>query len=172
MGRSVYDLTTGKESLAVRAGPVASVAKPELVRNATLTLSPRGATRGSKLRMTLWTWCRPGHQRRRQRAGWSRPWSLETNLSECPSIDLTIAADARVGIHRIERSRLRCRSIPVFVVSRHPELNEIEPNDNLTAVKCAPATFQDGRPSRDVDRFNSRPRPGSVILRPCRSARV
>lgn len=169
---SIYERATGTLTLNVRGAPGAVAAvKPELVRNATLSPpAPRGAARGSKLRITL-----TGNGVGRAvsvllgsdglagtivPAGKPNPNRLD--------VDLTVAADARVGLHRIGVvTPLGVPPSQPFAVSAHTETAAAEPDDDpRQAPRVAlPATLVGAidRPG-DVDRFRFQASAGERLV--------
>jgi WD40 repeat protein len=114
--------------------PPEEPAKPELVRNASLNPpSPRGAMRGTTLKVTL-----TGNGVGRAEAilfpeAGVTAKLLPRNPPEPNTLDaeLTIAADARVGVHRfLIRTPLGTPPAQAFAVSASPEAAEAEPNDD------------------------------------------
>lgn len=169
---SLYDLTSGKEALALRKAPATvAVAKPELVRNATLNrLSPRGAPRGAKVRLTLSglgvgqatsvVFAEPGLSATLIPRAKPNPNAVE--------VELSVAPDARIGIHRLGViTPLGVPGFQTFVVSRHPEANEKEPNDDPAKVPATPlpATLLGtiDRPG-DIDHFRFQAAAGQQIV--------
>lgn len=147
---ALYDPATGKVGLTLPTTPEASPvtpAKPELVRNASLNPLPtKGATRGSKVRLTLSgngvgratevVLAEPGLTARIVPREKTDPNALD--------VDLTVAADARVGIHRVGVvTPLGEPGTQPFAVEAHPGAAEVEPNDDPAAVKpvALPATY-------------------------------
>lgn len=143
----LIDTEDGKTILNVRESlkpeSPAALSKPELVRNPTLNPpSPRGATRGGKIRVTL---SGNGAGLARQVVLFEPGLSAAIIPSEKPDpnrldVDLTIADDARPGLHRIGLAGpLGVPPDQNFAVEAHPASLEIEPNDDAKEVK--PAEF-------------------------------
>ncbi|HEV3122749.1 MAG TPA: c-type cytochrome domain-containing protein, partial [Isosphaeraceae bacterium] len=117
--------------------------KPALVRNASLgPPSPRGGMRGSKVRLTLSgtsvgqasvvAFDDPG-----MKATIVAPEKPDANRL---TVDLEIAADVRVGVHRFGvQTPLGFPGLQSFAVSAYPEQSEAEPNDD--AAKLKPVTL-------------------------------
>lgn len=129
---------------------VASDKKPEpppLVRNATLNPpSPRGATRGSTVRLTLTgqgvgaanliLLPEPGLTATIVPAEKAKPDRLE--------LDLRVDKEARVGLHRLSVvTPLGVPGFQTFAVDEHPERTESEPNDDPSRAETLklPATI-------------------------------
>jgi hypothetical protein len=142
---TVYDSATGKVALTAQTAPVATPAappKPELVRNATLNPpAPRAAARGGKTRITLSgnsvgratevVFSEPGLTASIVKAEKPDPNRLEA--------DLTIAPDARLGLHRIGVvTPLGVPGFQSFAVEAQPSSPEAEPNDDPSALKPIP----------------------------------
>lgn len=169
---SIFDLTTGKEALALRKVPVAAAAaKPELVRNATLNpLSPRGAPRGAKVRLSL-SGLGVGQATSVVFAEPGLSATLIPRAKPDPNaidVELAVAADARVGAHRLGViTPLGVPPFQTFVISRHPEANEKEPNDEPANVAPTPlpATLLGtiDRPG-DLDHFRFQAAAGQQVV--------
>jgi len=142
---ALYDPSSGKAVLALKAArpPTAPpAAKPELVRNASLNPpSPRGATQGATVRLTLTGngvgragevfFDEPGLRGTPVPAAKPDPNRLE--------VDLSVAADARVGLHRVGVvTPLGVPGFQPFAVDADPGVNEAEPNDDPASVKPVP----------------------------------
>lgn len=169
---SVYDPTTGAVALALRTAPEAAPApKPELVRNATLDApSPRGATRGRTVSLTL-----TGRGVGRSTAVVFNEPGLDATIvpAEKPdsnrlAVKLTIAEDARVGLHRIGViTPLGVPAFQTFAVSAAPELSETEPNDDPAGLKPItwPVTFEGtiAKPG-DVDHARFEAKAGQTLV--------
>jgi WD40 repeat protein len=170
----LYDSATGKVALALQRAPAAKAvpsAKPELARSASLNPpSPRGATRGGKVRVTL-TGNGVG---RATEVVFAEPGLTATIVSASKpdanrlDVDLTIAPDARVGLHRVGViTPLGVPAFQVFAVEGHPELKEIEPNDDPAAVKpvALPATLLGAidKPG-DLDHFRFDVKQGQQVV--------
>ncbi len=138
---TVYDAATGKVVLAPKATPpTPPPAKPELARNARLNPpSPRGAARGTTVRLTLTglgvgqatalIFPEPGLSGTIVPAG--KP------AADRLVVDLTVAPDARVGLHRIGVvTPLGVPAFQTFAVSALPEVAEVEPNDDPEKIKA------------------------------------
>lgn len=137
------DAVTGKTILNLRGSVKSdsSIAqrKPELVRNPSLNPpSPRGGTRGDKVRITLGgngvglasqvMFGEPGLS-----ATIIAAQKLDPNRLD---IDLKIDKDARCGLHRI--GVIGPTGVPpeqVFLVEPDPASNEVEPNEDPKQVK-------------------------------------
>lgn len=169
---AVFDLSTGKETLALKKGPTAAApAKPELVRNATLNpLFPRGAPRGAKVRLTL------------SGLGVGQATSVVVNEPGLAAtiiprakpdpnaldVELAVGQDARIGVHRLGViTPIGVPSFQSFVVARHPEADEKEPNDDPARVgpTALPATLLGtvDRPG-DVDHFRFKAKAGEQVV--------
>ncbi|SIO67681.1 WD domain-containing protein, G-beta repeat-containing protein [Singulisphaera sp. GP187] len=169
---SVYEAATGQ--LIVTMNPPAAAvapAKPQLVRNATLNpLSPRSAVRGTSLRAVLTgtgvgnatsiVFVEPGLTGTIVRAAKPDPNRLE--------VDLVVAADARVGTHRL--GLITPLGVPAFqslIIVAHPEITELDPKDEALGSKSVslPATLTGviDQPG-DVDRFRFEAKAGDQIL--------
>jgi hypothetical protein len=164
----VLDLATQKSMLALRNSPSGGLtgattpeaSKPQLVMNASLAPpSPRGAVRGSKVKMTLSgngvgrsdlvAFTEPGIRASILKAEKPDPNRLD--------VELEIAKDARVGVHRfLVQTPLGTPGSQPFAVSAEPEARENEPNDDPAKVKRVglPATLLGAidRPG-DIDVF-------------------
>jgi hypothetical protein len=169
---AIVDVATGKELLALRTAPAtATPAKPQLLRNASLNPpSPRGAARGSKVRVTVSgtgagqatavILPEPGLAATILPAAKTDPNRLE--------IELSVAPEASAGLHRIGLvTPLGVPPFKTFAVSSHPEAAEAEPNDEPIKARMValPATFLGtiDRPG-DVDHFRFEVKAGQVIV--------
>jgi WD40 repeat protein len=162
---AVYDPKVGKIVLALRDAPGVAPSQPaeqpRLVRNASLNpISPRGATRGTTLRATLTgvgvgqassvLFQESGITAQILPAAKPDPNRLE--------VELTVAADAREGIHMIgAQTPLGVTPFQPFAVSAYPEVQEVEPDDEPGAAKLvsSPATLM-GMIERPGDRDHFR----------------
>jgi WD40 repeat protein len=132
---AVLDPRDGKLRASLREAPGATPRpEPKLVANATLNPpSPRGALRGTKVRMQL-----SGHGIEQAHAVvFSEPGinaaivPTDKPTPAALAVDLEIAADARVGVHRFwVQTPLGVPTAQSFVVSAYPESSLIEPDDD------------------------------------------
>jgi len=161
---SVWDLTSRKLGVVLRAAPAAQPAKVTmLARNASLNPpAPRGGVRGSRVKVTL------------TGRGVGRATSIllpERGLSativpaatrddDRAVVDLEIAPDARVGIHKIGViTPLGVPAFQTFAVDDAAQLAEKEPNDRPDQLKDHKAVL----PANLLGTIN---RPGDVDLWP------
>jgi len=172
---ALLDAKTGAVVLALRAAPgappAASMAKPELARNATLNPpSPRVAVRGSKVRVTL-TGIGVG---RASRVDFDIPQVLATIVPAATpaadrlEVDLDIAADAPPGGHVFAvRSPLGRSPGQVFLITAEPDIAEAEPDDDPARAKptILPVTMVGtlDRPG-DVDHFRFAAKAGQGLV--------
>jgi len=150
---ALVESSTGKAILALRDAPGvappggATKPKPQLVRNATLNPpSPRGALRGTKVRLVL----------SGQGAGgavgvyFEDPGLVPTIIPAAKpdpnrlEVDLAIGNEVEPGAHRFTvQSPLGVPAPETFIVCEHPEVAESEPNDDPRRLKptTLPATL-------------------------------
>lgn len=169
---AVYDRATGKVALMPSKPPAMNAAaKPELVRNASLNPpSPRGGTRGVKIRLTL-TGNGVGRATQVVFAGGGLAGTIVPAAKTDPNkllVDLTIAADATAGLHRIGViTPLGVPAFQPFAVSAHAEAAVPEPDENASKIKTVmlPATLTGAidRPG-DVDRVRFQARAGDELV--------
>lgn len=142
-GESITLLEAPKPESAVEETP--EPPKPELTRRPTLgPPSPRGAVRGATLTVHL-----TGNGVGRANAVVFDDPSLSARIlpSEKPEpnrlrVELTIAADARLGVHRFRvQTPLGVPDPQSFAVFAAPEAAEAEPNDAEAMPVTVPATF-------------------------------
>lgn len=169
---SFYEATTGKPIVTMnKPADAVAPAKPQLVRNATLNPpSPRSAVRGTSLRMVLTgigagnatsiVFTEPGLSGTLVRAAKPDPNRLE--------VDLVVAADARVGIHRLGLiTPLGVPSFQSLIISARPDVAELDPKDEALGAKSfsVPATLTGviERPG-DVDRFRFEAKAGDQLV--------
>src|SRR5579864_669015 len=171
---------SGQTALALRDAPgapqpqpaaPAEKPKPELVKNASLNPpSPRGATRGTKVKMTL-TGTGVGlanavvFSDARLAATIVPAEKPDPNRLE---VELDIAPDARVGLSRFSvQTPLGMTPSQSFAVSAYPELTEAEPNDEPSQAKVValPATLLGtiDKPG-DVDSFRFTAKAGQPLV--------
>jgi hypothetical protein len=169
---SVYEAATGKVVHSLRQAPGASPpAKPELARNATLAPpSPRGSARGRTVRVTL-----NGNGVGSATAVILPEPGLSATFVASPkpkgnqlAIDLTIAPDARVGLHRIGLiTPTGTTPFQSFAVAADPEAAEAEPNDDPGGLKprALPVTLVGAidKPG-DVDHFRFEVKEGDQLV--------
>jgi WD40 repeat protein len=169
---TIYNAATGNVALALSHAPRSEpVARRELARNATLNpISPRGAARGAKLRTTL-SGLGVGQA---TAVVFNEPGLSATMIPRASpdpnalDIELAVAADARVGIHRVGViTPLGVPAFQAFAVARHPELSETEPNDDPAKVKpiALPMTLLGtvDRPG-DIDHFRFEGKAGQQLI--------
>jgi WD40 repeat protein len=143
---NVVTAATGQVALALLDAPGTTKpmppAKPELSRNASLgPPSPRGAKVGATVRLTL-----SGNGVGRSAAVvFDEPGLVATIVpAETPGasrldVDLAIAADARIGIHRFwVQTPLGVPDAQTFAVWADAEAAEAEPNDNPARAPVVP----------------------------------
>lgn len=170
---ALFDAASAK--LALDLKPASSSrpmpAKPELVRNATLSApSPQGAPRGTTRRVTLngigvglatrLIFAEPGLSGALLPAAKPDPNRLE--------VELTIARDARVGNHLLTvATPLGIPAFQPFAVSPYAESPEVEPDDDASKVKAIalPATLIGtiDKPG-DVDHFRFHSKAGESLV--------
>jgi len=164
---ALWDAKAGKPGLVLRQPPASKSSEPAaLVRNASLDPpQPRGGVRGSKIRVTL-----TGQGVGRTNAIILPEPGLRATIipnarpdDNRVDFDLTIAADTRVGLHRI--GVITPQGVPAmqpFAVAGDPEVLEKEPNDllNATGTKPSPITALPATLVGSIDR------PGDVDLFP------
>ncbi len=171
---AIHDAATGKPLLALSTAPASApsaAAKPELVRNASLNPpSPRGATRGSKLRLTL-TGNGVGSA---SEVVFDEPMlSASIVAPEKPApnrLDLDLAVDpgARIGLHTLKVvTSLGVTPAQTFAIEAHAIVAETEPNDDPTTSKpiALPITLTGAieRPG-DVDHIRFDGKQGAPIV--------
>jgi hypothetical protein len=170
-----WETASRKQGLVLRQSPgtVPHGQPPQLVRNASLDPpSPRGGVRGSRIRVALGGRS-AGHATQViiPEPGLSAtivpPSKPDENRLE---IDLTIAPDARVGLHAIGiMTPLGVPGFQTFAVDAAPEVSEIEPNDQPDSIKgktaALPATLLGAieRPG-DIDLFAIEVKPGQELV--------
>jgi hypothetical protein len=180
---AVFETSGGKLAMSLReaAGKALAQAadgskpqpppKPQLVRNASLNPpSPRGAARGSTLKLTL-TGTGVG-----QATGiiFSEPGISSTIVPAAKpdanwlEVELAIAGDAAVGLHRFGvQTPLGMTQFQSFAVSAYADQAEAEPNDEPAKVKpvTLPATLVGtiDRPG-DVDLFRFEAKAGQALV--------
>jgi WD40 repeat protein len=169
---ALYDARSGRLTRTPRSAPESSKdAKPALVRNASLNPpSPRGATRGKTVRLTLSgngvggatsvVFTEPGFDATLIPAQKPDPNRLD--------VDLAVAANARVGLHRFTLTTpLGVPAHQTFSVEPHPGVGGTEPDDDPAKVKPTPlpftATGTIDRPG-DVDHFRFEARTGQQLV--------
>jgi hypothetical protein len=147
---AVFDPKAGSVKVALRDAPKNDVKppeKPKLVTNASLgPPSPRGAMRGSRVRMQLGgngvdqahavVFTEPGITATVVKPDKPTPSSL--------AVDLDIAADARPGLHRFGvQTPLGVPGFQSFAVTAFPEAAGAEPDDDAVRapVVALPATL-------------------------------
>ncbi len=143
---ALWDPSAGKIATVLREPAILKpAAAPKLARNASLNPPvPRGAVRGGRIRVTL-----SGEGVGDATAVIIPEPGLSATIvpaarpdSNHIEIDLTIAADARVGLHVISVNTPE--GVPhyqTFAVAADPELAEQEPNDRLDPLKSKPASL-------------------------------
>ncbi|MFO0951363.1 MAG: c-type cytochrome domain-containing protein [Isosphaeraceae bacterium] len=169
---ALFDAATGKLVRTLRpAGGRTSAPKPELTRNPSLNPpSPRGVARGKTTRVTL-----TGLGVGKATAVILPEPGVRAALVSSPKpsgdraeVDLEVAADARVGVHRIGVvGPLGVPAFQTFAVEAYPEAAEAEPNDRLAGVKSVtvPATLTGTieKPG-DVDSFRVKLPAGRPVI--------
>ena len=144
---AVYETATGKPSpaFAFATSPAPATAetktkaKPELFRNAALDpISPRGAARGTTVRLTL-TGTGVGRATEvtlDDPALKAKVVAAKASEANRLSVDLAIDPAERVGVHRIGVvTPLGVPAARAFVVDPFATLDESEPNDDPKALK-------------------------------------
>ncbi len=171
---AVFDTMSQKPLVALREAPKAEpakLAKPELVRDATLgPPNPRGATRGRTVTVTL-----GGNGVGRAEAILFPEAGITAKLKplEKPTpnairAELTIAPDARIGVHRfLVRTPLGTPGAQSFAVSAFEERPEVEPDDDPAKAPTVafPATLTGtiNKPG-DVDFFRFDAKAGQQLV--------
>ncbi len=169
---AIHDAASGRLAVTARAVPAPPPAvKAALVRDASLNPpSPRGAARGTKLRVTLTgtgvgmattvVFAEPGLA-----ATIVPPEKPDVNRL---GIELTVGPDARVGLHRFGViTPLGVPPLVAFAVAAHPEAAELEPGDDRANLKpnTIPSTFV-GTISKpgDTDQFRFEAKEGQRLV--------
>lgn len=165
-GLALVDPTSGKQLVALLEPPTPP--KPELVRNATLAApQPRGAARGDKLRVTL----NGNGIGRADLVRFPEPGITATLVPpEKPNpntiqVDLKIADNARVGVHRfLVRTPLGTPAAQRFAVSPFTEITHKDSDAEPPAV-ALPATLVGtiDKPG-DTDAFRFEAAPGRTLV--------
>ena len=168
----LVEAATGKTVMALREpANAAPASKSELVRNASLDPpSPRGAARGSKVRLTL-TGQGVG---RATHLVFREPGLVATILpAEKPDpnraqVEMQVAPDARVGLHPFSvMTPLGVPPFQSFAVAADAEMAEKEPDEAPLQARAAtlPATLVGviDRPG-DVDHFRFEARAGQELV--------
>lgn len=171
---AVFDAKTHKPLVTLREAPKPEPpepAKPELVRNATLgPPSPRGASRGQTITITL-----GGNGIGQTKAIHFPEPGIQATLKplEKPNPNaiqavLTIAPDARVGVHRFfVRTPIGTPGAQSFAVSAFEERPEVEPNDDPSKAPAValPATLNGtiDKPG-EVDHFRFEAKAGQSLV--------
>ena len=155
----LWDIRAEKLTLVLREPLVPKPSEPaKLVRNASLDPPrPRGGVRGSKIRVTL-----TGQGVGRTNAIILPEPGLRATIipnarpdDNRVDFDLTIAADTRVGLHRIGViTPLGVPAMQPFAVAADPEVVEKEPNDVLNAASASCQLRHSQRIARDPGRLD------------------
>lgn len=168
-------INDGATQLTLRSAPMAKPAEsepaPKLVENPSLGApSARGGARGSKVKLTLnGTLVGEANAVIVPEAGIeARIVPREKPDPNALDVELTIAENARVGVHRIGvRTALGVPGLQAFAVSAAPEASETEPNEDAVkvALVALPATLVGAiDKAGDVDFFRFEARAGQTFV--------
>ena len=156
---AIHDAATGQAGRRPHAPSPSPPRPPSPSSSATprsIPPRPRGAARGSKLRVTL-TGTGVG---KATAVVFDEPGldativPLEKPDANRLGVDLAVAADARVGLHRFGViTPLGVPPLVPFAVSAHPEAAEVEPGDDPARLK--PVTLPAPSSGRSIGRATS-----------------